>query len=140
MGFMKTGTDIKNMIHIGEVSMMYLGMVGALLPLLLEHNQLPTFSDDPDIIISLAKSLGSQSSLQPIPTVPRRLMPSIMSSTSASLVWKNACLRWSRPTQETRRREVLASRKITLPASWRLSNNSLKLSTTTTLPCISWPM
>lgn len=38
MGFMKTGTDIKNMIHIGEVSMMYLGMVGALLPLLLEHN------------------------------------------------------------------------------------------------------
>ncbi len=93
MGFMKTGTDIKNMIHIGEVSMMYLGMVGALLPLLLEHNQLPTFSDDPDIIISLAKSLGSQSSLQPIPTVPRRLMPSIMSSTSASLVWQNACLR-----------------------------------------------
>ena len=93
MGFMKTGTDIKNMIHIGEVSMMYLGMVGALLPLLLEHNQLPTLSDEPDIITSLAKSHGSQSSLQPIPTVPRRLMPSIMSSTSASLVWQNACLR-----------------------------------------------
>lgn len=27
MGFMKTGTDIKNMIHIGELSMMYLGLV-----------------------------------------------------------------------------------------------------------------
>ena len=27
MGFMKTGTDIKNMIHIGELSMMYLGGV-----------------------------------------------------------------------------------------------------------------
>lgn len=24
---MKTGTDIKNMIHIGELSMMYLGLV-----------------------------------------------------------------------------------------------------------------
>ena len=92
MGFMKTGTDIKNMIHIGEVSMMYLGMVGVLLPLFPEHNQLPTFSDDPDII-SLAKSHGWQSSLQPILTVPRRLMPSIMSSTSASLAWQNACLR-----------------------------------------------
>lgn len=27
MGFMKTGSDIKNMIHIGELSMMYLGLV-----------------------------------------------------------------------------------------------------------------
>ncbi|KAK7711179.1 hypothetical protein SLS63_012720 [Diaporthe eres] len=28
MGFMKTGSDIKNMIHIGELSMMYLGLIG----------------------------------------------------------------------------------------------------------------
>jgi len=27
MGFMKTGSDIKNMIYIGELSMMYLGLV-----------------------------------------------------------------------------------------------------------------
>lgn len=29
MGFMKTGSDIKNMIYIGELSMMYLGLVCA---------------------------------------------------------------------------------------------------------------
>lgn len=34
MGFMKTGSDIKNMIHIGELSMMYLGLVRFLLGLL----------------------------------------------------------------------------------------------------------
>ena len=27
MGFMKTGSDIKSMIYIGELSMMYLGLV-----------------------------------------------------------------------------------------------------------------
>ena len=27
MGFMKTGTDIRNMIYIGELSMQYLGLV-----------------------------------------------------------------------------------------------------------------
>jgi hypothetical protein len=27
MGFMKTGSDVKNMIHIGELSMKYLGLV-----------------------------------------------------------------------------------------------------------------
>lgn len=32
MGFMKTGSDIKNMIHIGELSMMYLGLVSILDP------------------------------------------------------------------------------------------------------------
>lgn len=29
MGFMKTGSDIRNMIYIGELSMMYLGLVCA---------------------------------------------------------------------------------------------------------------
>ncbi|MCJ1473076.1 hypothetical protein MMC13_001726 [Lambiella insularis] len=28
MGFMKTGSDVKNMIYIGELSMMYLGLIG----------------------------------------------------------------------------------------------------------------
>ena len=32
MGFMKTGSDIKNMIYIGELSMMYLGLVCAFPP------------------------------------------------------------------------------------------------------------
>lgn len=45
MGFMKTGSDIKNMIHIGELSMMYLGLVSILGPLEWKFVWLTSFQD-----------------------------------------------------------------------------------------------
>ena len=51
MGFMKTGSDVKNMIHIGELSMKYLGLVITVYPSFpLVTSTLTSHKDWPDSV------------------------------------------------------------------------------------------